>query len=111
MPDIAHVQRRAAETPNYFVSIENLAMDMMVREILTAETVRNLTNKVVYRELTSSFPPPKVELESDRDYRVAWRRLHSTVVDIKARDIMFLLLHNKLPVMERLFRIRLKPDP
>ena len=33
------------------------------------------------------------------------------MVDVKARDIMFLLLHNKLPVMERLFRISLKPDP
>ena len=37
--------------------------------------------------------------------------IHSTVVDIKARDVMFLLLHNKLPVKERLLRIRLKPDP
>ena len=62
-------------------------------------------------ELTSSFPPPKVVMESDLDYRVPWRRLHSTVVDIKASDVMFLLLHNKLPVQERLFRIRLKPDP
>ena len=33
------------------------------------------------------------------------------MVDIKSRDVMFLLLHNKLPVKERLFRIRLKPDP
>ena len=107
MPDIVHVQRRVAETPNYFVYIENLVMDMMVREALTAETIKNLTSKVVYREL----PPPKVEMESDRDYGLAWRRLHSTVVDVKARDIMFLLLHNKLPVMERLFRMRLKPDP
>ena len=49
--------------------------------------------------------------ESDLDYGVAWRRLHSTVVDIKARDVMFLLLHNKLLVEERLFRIGLKPDP
>ena len=84
---------------------------MMVCETLTTETIENLTNKKVYRELTSSFHPPKVVLESDLDYRVAWRRLHSTVVDIKARDVMFLLLHNKLSVKERLFRIRLKPDP
>ena len=111
VPDIVPVQRRAAETPNYFDYIENLVMEMMVRETLTVETIKNITNKVVYRELTSSFPPPKVKMESDRDYGVAWRRLHSNVVDIKARDIMFLLLHNKLPVMERLFRIRLKPDP
>ena len=78
---------------------------------MTAETIENLTNKKVYRELTSSFPPPKVVMESALDYGVAWRRLHSTVVDIKARDVMFLLLHNKLPVKERLFRIRVKPDP
>ena len=84
---------------------------MMVCETLTTETIENLTNKKVYRELTSSFHPPKVVMESDLDYGVAWRRLHSTVVDIKARDVMFLLMHNKLPVKERLFRMRLKPDP
>ena len=111
MPNIVHGQRRAAETPNYFVHIENLVLDMMVRETLTAEKIRNLTNKVVYKELTSTLTPPKVVRESDLDYGLTWKRLHSTVVDIKARDVMFLLLHNKLPVKERLFRIRLKPDP
>ena len=57
---------------------------MMVRETLTVGNIKTLTNKTVYRELTSSFPPPKVVMESDLDYRVPWRRLHSTVVDIKA---------------------------
>ena len=33
------------------------------------------------------------------------------MVDVKARDVLFLLLHNKLPVKERLFRIGLKHDP
>ena len=33
------------------------------------------------------------------------------MVGARARDILFLLLHNKLPVPERLFRIRLKNDP
>ena len=50
-------------------------------------------------------------MESDRDYGTAWKRLHSPVVDDKARDVLFLLLHNKLPVRERLFRIGLKHDP
>ena len=111
VPEIVHGQRRAAEIPNYFGHIENLVLEMMVRETLTVETIKNLTNKVVYRELTSTFPPPKVVRESDLDYGLTWKRLHNTVVDIKARDVMFLLLHNKLPVKERLFRIRLKPDP
>ena len=50
-------------------------------------------------------------MDSDRDYCTAWRRLHSPVVDNKARDVLFLLLHNKLPVKERLFRIGMKHDP
>ena len=70
-----------------------------------------MTNKSVYAEMTSSFPPPKVVMENDRDYSTAWRRLHSTVVDCKAKDVLFLLLHNKLPVRERLFRIGLRHDP
>ena len=61
--------------------------------------------------MTSSFPPPKVVMESNRDDSTAWRRLHSPVVDCKTRDVMFLLLHNKLPVKERLFRIGLRHDP
>ena len=33
------------------------------------------------------------------------------MVEARARDILFLVLHNKLPVPERLFRIRLRNDP
>lgn len=53
---------------------------------VTAGTMKNLTNKIVYNQITSSFPPPKVVRESTRDYSIAGRRLHSTVVDGKARD-------------------------
>ena len=30
---------------------------------------------------------------------------------MRARDVMYLHLPNKLPVQQRLYRIRLKPDP
>ena len=73
--------------------------------------VNNLKNKTVYAELTSSFPPPKVVIENNLDYSKAWKRLHSAVVDGKARDVLFLLLHNKLPVKERLFRMGVQHDP
>ena len=84
---------------------------MMVTETLTVDSIKLLNNKAVYAEMTSSFPPPKVVRESGRDYGIVWTRLHSAVVEFRARDIMFLLLHNKLPIRERLFRIRLRPDP
>ena len=84
---------------------------MLVSDILTPGTVETITNKMVYAEMTSSFPPTKVVRESNRDYGNVWARLHSPVVEARARDIMYLMLHNKLPVVERLFRIRLRPDP
>ena len=33
------------------------------------------------------------------------------MVDVKAKDVLFLLLHNKLPVRERLFRVGLRHNP
>ena len=50
-------------------------------------------------------------MDCNRDYSMAWRRLHSRVIDCRAKDVLFLLLHNKLPVNERLFRIGLRHDP
>merc|ERR1712242_199556 len=102
---------RAPETPEYFAYVADLVAEMIISEKVSAETIKNLTNKTVYAEITSSFPPPKVVRESNRDYSSAWKRLHSPVVDVKARDVLFLLLHNKLPVKERLFRIGIKKDP
>ena len=110
-PDINHGQLRAAATPEYFAYIADLVAEMMISEKVTPQTLKTLTNKTVYAEMTSSFPPPKVVRESNRDYGTAWRRLHSPEVDNKARDVLFLLLHNKLPVKERLFRIGQKHDP
>ena len=99
------------DTPDYFGYIGGLLADMLATDTLTAGTLKTLTNKTVYAELTSSFPPPKVVRESDRDYGIVWTRLHSPVVEVRARDVLYLLVHNKLPVSERLFRIKLKPDP
>ena len=104
-------QLRAAETPEYYTYYADLVAEMMISEKVSAESVKTLKNRTVYAEMTSSFPPPKVVMESNRDYSTSWRRLHSPVVDCKARDVLFLLLHNKLPVKERLFRIGLGHDP
>ena len=59
----------------------------------------------------SSFPVHKIVREAAVDYEPVWKRLHSQVVGPEVRDILFLLIHNKLPVPERLFRIGLKQDP
>ena len=58
-PNINIGQPRAAETPEYFDYIADLVAEMMISEKVSAETMKTLTNKIVYAEMTSSFPPPK----------------------------------------------------
>ena len=83
----------------------------MIRDTLTAASLKAVTNKTVYVAMTSALPPPKVVRDSNLDYSLAWSRLHCSVVDARARNVMYLLIHNKLPVQERLFRIKLRNDP
>ena len=59
----------------------------------------------------SSFPVPKVEMEAGISYKAVWQRIISPVLTAHARDILYLMVHNKLPVLERMFRIRLATDP
>ena len=101
----------AVVIPEHFNHVAEVFADMMISDAVTAGTLKSITNKIVYAEMTSSFPPPKVVMESKLDYSLTWTRLHNSVVDARARDVMYLLIHNKLPVPERLFRIRLKNDP
>ena len=65
--------------------------DMLATDILTADTLKTLTNKAVYAEMTSSLPPPKVARESNREYGNVWTRLHNPVVEVRARDMLYLL--------------------
>ena len=66
---------RSANTPEYFGYIGGLVADMMVNDTLTQGTLKSITNKSVYAEMTSSFPPPKVVRESCREYGNVWARL------------------------------------
>ena len=102
---------RASVIPEYFNHIGELFAEMMISDFLTTGSLGSITNKMVYVEMTSTLPPPRVVMESNLDYNLTWSRLHSPVVDARARDVLYLLIHNKLPVPERLFRIRLRNDP
>ena len=64
-----------------------------------------------YADMTSSLPPPKVVMESAHAHSAVWGRLQNKVVEMRARDMMYLLLRDKKPVQERLYRIKLKVDP
>ena len=101
----------AVHLPEYFAILADLVLESRNSDLLCVVSWRGLTNKMIYLNHAEKFPVPKVEFEAGVAYRDVWRRLTSPVLTFVARDTLFLLLHNKLPINERLFRIGLDVDP
>ena len=100
----------AVEGHDYYDHMAGCLTSLMVSEALSTSSLLSLTNKMIYGDL-STFPSPKVVRESQLDYKPVWKRLFGHVLDARAKDTLYLLVHNKLPIPERLFRIGLKQDP
>ena len=100
----------ATVTPEYFSEIGECLAELMVKNVLTSSST-TLANRIIYRNLVS-LPQPKVMFENiGVSYTNVWKRLHSPAVPYGNRDVMLRLIHNKLPVQERLCRIGIARDP
>ena len=80
-------------------------------DIVDAQSWKSLTNKKIYLSKTESLPTAKVEVDAGVSYHNVWRIIQLPVLESSMRDIMYLLVHNKLPVRERLYRAGLVNDP
>ena len=106
-----NIGENARDLPEYYNGIADLLVEAIAAGWLSRSGCSALTNKIIYGEHSKNFPVAKVEREAMVEYKNVWRRLGSPVLTAEARDTLFLLLHNKLPVRERLFRIGLAVDP
>ena len=53
------------------------------------------------------FESVKIELDARTSFKAVWRRLFSTSLFSAKYEILYLLIHDKIPTKERMFRIRL----
>ena len=105
------LRKHSRETPTFYESLAELIADALVDNIVSVSSWKTRTNKFIYQHYLSDLLPLKVELDLGFSLKSTWKQLQSPSLDYKTRDIMFLMLHNKLPVRERLFRIQTVPDP
>ena len=102
---------QADKTPEYFTTIGGYFADIMVSGFLTTDSLPRITNKLIYRE-SSDFPTVKVVLDNPNvNYGTVWRRLQFWDCYSEEYERLFLLIHNKLSVPERLCRIGVWQDP
>ena len=101
----------AKDTPEYFLKISESVALLMTSDVLNVQSLKKLNNRIIYRSF-AEFPPPKiVEKNSMINYKLVWRKLWSVNFSMEETNTLYLLINNKLPVPERLFRIGVKYDP
>ena len=95
----------------FFDDMAILLADAKLKDIITVTGWKMLTNRAIYKRHIQSMPSSKVELEAGYSFKKVWQRLNSPVLTASCREVLFLLIHNKLPLRERMFRINMAPDP
>ena len=82
-------------------------------DLLDSDSLYRLTNRMIYHSI-SEFPAPRVATDAIMvNYKIIWRRLRavSDILSSQEYECLFLLIHNKLPIPERLHRIGMKENP
>ena len=97
------IQIHAVNTPCYFQNLAGLIADGMISELLTSTNWNRITNKIVYNHELSNLPVSKVEMDMGVSFSLAWKRLWYDSLSVEDRETVYLLIHRKLPVRERLF--------
>ena len=87
----------------YFQHMWGLLQEALVVMEFNVEEFEDLTTKILYKEFTSTFPPPKVIYKFDFNWSLVWKRLNSSLLDAKPWEGLFMIIHNIVPNRDRLF--------
>ena len=96
----------------YFKHMKDLLVAGIVLGDVDVASLHKVTAKSLYTGFTSSFPPPKVEFKYEVDWSCVWKRVHSPMLEPKAREIMFMIVNNIVANRDRLFsKFNMVPSP
>ena len=66
---------------------------------------------MIYRRYIDDLPLTKIELDLGFCMKEVWRKLSCSDILDAEREVLYLLIHNKLPTKERIFRINKIQEP
>ena len=93
--------------PEYFQHLRTLIEDAVKMEVVKVDKLKETSAKMIYNEYTSTLPPPKVVYKHELPWDLVFTRLWDPVLDPPVQSLMFLLIHNILPVRSRLKRLNM----
>ena len=95
----------------HFNVVAEIVVEAKLDQHINIEAWPVLTNKLVYAGFAGSFAKTKLEREVMQPMNLVWSRLKSLDVNMNVHETSFLLIHDKLPVKARIYRIGLARDP
>ena len=98
------------EIPPYFKHLHDLLESAIDREVINVNDLKMANAKNIYQDYTTTFPTPKIMYKYELPWSVVFERLWNPVLEPPVQSLMFLLVHNILPVRTRLFRLRMAND-
>ena len=101
----------AAVVPVFYFHLAELVADALITETITPTAWKSVTNKFIYLTHSKQFQLTKIEQESGDSMNQVWKKICAPSLSAEVRETLYLLIHNKLPVKERMFRIKLANDP
>ena len=105
LPDMG-TGSHADRTPAYFQHLQELFKEAHANEVIKVENLNEVPAKDIYKDFTSTFPPPKIVYKYETlPWNEIWDRLNRPIISSKVRDVMFLVIHNILPTRQRLHRL------
>ena len=81
--------------PSYFDYVADLLAEGMAADWVTSGNWKTHTNRLLYSEHAKALPVTKAEEDAGVSLRVVWKRLAGPVLSGSARDVLFILIHNK----------------
>ena len=97
--------------PAYFQNLAEIITDARIADLVTSNNWKIITNKFIYHSYLKTLPDSKTEVEADAPLSDVWKRLGNASLSAEVKEVLYLLVHNKLPTKERLFRIKTVHDP
>ena len=86
--------------PRYYRHFKKLIMEVFKQEDVDPERLDQVKDKELYKGFTDTFPPPKVVYKHDVPWEKVWERINHPVLEVKQRQLMFMVVHNILPTRE-----------
>ena len=97
----------ASEVPEYFSLMGDNIAAILMSDLLTVTSLPALTNKRIYKD----FMNAQRNTDLAADLSSSFKRLHSSYFSSVEREVLYLLVKDKLPVPERLHRIGVRDSP